>query len=61
MIEEGKTVDTDGLRLCPELILDFSKPYFAGVHTTTNDLKFSSSTPKDVYATPNTFLPGKEL
>ena len=37
--EEGKVVNVDGLKLSPELILDYAMPYYAGVHINIANMK----------------------
>ena len=53
---EGKNIEVDGLRLKPELILDYNKPYYAGVHITSHDIKNSNRSNKVCFITPKTLL-----
>ena len=54
--EDGKKVDLDGLQLKPELMIDFSMPYYAGVHILASDLKSMNRSGKITYAAPKTLL-----
>ena len=56
MSDDGKKIDIAGLRLKPDLIKDFSKPYYAGIHITSDDIKSTKATGKITYATPKTLL-----
>ena len=54
--KDGKNIAVESLRLKPELILDFNKPYHAGIHITPHDLKNSYRTKKVCFITPKTLL-----
>ena len=55
-LEDGKTEEVDGLRLRPELIVDYTRPYYAGVHIIPTDIKSSIWSLKVSYTTPKTLL-----
>ena len=46
----------DGLKLRPELILDYAMPYYAGVHITIADMKSSNGSGKVTHPLPKTLL-----
>ena len=48
--------EKEGLKLKPELILDYSKTYFAGVHITSTDLKSNNFSGKNSFVAPKTLL-----
>ena len=55
-IKYGQEVDIDGLKLCPELILDYTIPYYAGVNILISDLKSTNRSGKITFAIPKTLL-----
>ena len=54
--KDGEEVNVDGLKFCPELIMDYSMPYYAGVHIVSDDIKSTNRTGKITCATPKTSL-----
>ena len=54
--KEGKAIDVEGLKLKTESILDYSKPYYAGVHITSNDIKLTNCSGKVNFIAPKTLL-----
>ena len=54
--KDGKTENMKGLQLRPELILDYSVPYYVGIHITENDMKALNWSGKVTFAAPKTLL-----
>ena len=54
--QRWKTVEKEGLTLKPELIVDYSKPYFDGVHITSTDLKSTNCSGKINVVAPKNLL-----
>ena len=54
--EEGKAVNVDGLKLRPELILNYTMPYSDGLHITIANMKSSNRSGKVTYPLPKTLL-----
>ena len=54
--EDGKTLEIDGMKLRPELIKDYSQPYYAGIHITLQDMQSTNRSGKITFATPKTLL-----
>ena len=55
-LKDGEEVHVDGLKLCPKLIMDYSMPYYAGVHIVADDIKSTNHLGKITCATPKTLL-----
>ena len=56
-LDNSKTVDVEGLKLRPELIIDYTKPYYAGINIILSDLKSTNQSGKILYSAPKTLLP----
>ena len=55
-IKDGQEVDINGLKLFPELILDYKIPYYAGVNIIASDMKSTNHSGKVTFATLKTLL-----
>ena len=55
-IKDGEQIDIDGLKLCPELILDYTIPYYAEVNIVSSDMKSTNWSGKITFANPKTLL-----
>ena len=56
MSTDGKRIDIAGLKLKPELIADYSQPYYAGIHITVEDMKSPKRSGKVAHTAPKTLL-----
>ena len=55
-LDNSKTVDVEGLKLRPELIIDYTKPYYAGINIVSSNLKSVNRSRKVLYSIPKTLL-----
>ena len=54
--KDWNMVEKEGLKLKPELIVDYSKPYFAGVHITSTNLKSNNHSGKINFVATKTLI-----